>query len=79
MDHVIKCVMVGDSMVGKTHMWLRYGTNKIPKEILPTIHDTYTISLPVNDKQVYKTFFTIQEFDIDFRTISRKKWFCAKI
>ena len=48
----MKCVLVGDSMVGKTHMWLRYRTNQVPTVNMRTIHDTHKIDLHAEGKDI---------------------------
>ncbi len=49
----IKCVVVGDSAVGKTCLLISYTTNRRYDDgYFPTVRDSYCIDVIVDDKQI---------------------------
>ena len=51
----LKCVLVGDSGVGKTSLIMSYTTEKFRKEHTPTIYDKFTTSMAVYGKKINLT------------------------
>lgn len=51
----LKCVLVGDSGVGKTSLIISYTTEKFRKDHTPTIYDKFTTSLAVYGKKINLT------------------------
>ena len=47
-----KLVVVGDGMVGKTSMLISFVHNKFPLSFEPTIMETYTHKVMVDNKEV---------------------------
>ena len=45
----LKCVIVGDGEVGKTSMIISFATNSFPIEHVPTIFETYSVCLTVDN------------------------------
>ena len=49
----IKCVVVGDGMVGKTSLLTCYAHGTFPQEYVPTVFDNETVNLCL-DGQIYQ-------------------------
>ena len=67
---IIKCVVVGDGAVGKTAMMLSYMTSTIPTQYQPTVVDTFSVNITVEEEE-----YTLELFDTagqeDFETLRR--------
>jgi small GTP-binding protein len=48
----IKCVLVGDSAVGKTSFLISYETDALPDGYFPTVYDERYINVMVDSKEV---------------------------
>ncbi|KAM9987102.1 hypothetical protein ACTFIY_011518 [Dictyostelium cf. discoideum] len=49
----IKCVVIGDTYVGKTSLLITYTTNNFPNEYIPTIIDNHTMKINIDhEKQI---------------------------
>uniref|UniRef100_A0A8C5ZH50 Uncharacterized protein n=1 Tax=Marmota marmota marmota TaxID=9994 RepID=A0A8C5ZH50_MARMA len=54
----IKCVVVGNSAVGKTRLLISYTTNKFPSEYVPTVFDNYAVTVMIGGE-----LYTLGLFD----------------
>ena len=48
----LKCVCVGDGAVGKTCLLISYAQDRFPTEYIPTIFDTYTKILSMDEEGI---------------------------
>ncbi|KAI6011580.1 P-loop containing nucleoside triphosphate hydrolase protein [Pisolithus marmoratus] len=46
----IKCVVVGDGAIGKTSLLISYATNKFPSEYVPTVFDSYAVTIMIDEE-----------------------------
>ncbi|RNA00483.1 Cell division control [Brachionus plicatilis] len=46
----IKCVVVGDGAVGKTCLLISYAKNEFPQKYVPTVFDTYAVTINISGK-----------------------------
>jgi len=53
----IKCVIIGDGEVGKTSLLMSYTTNTFQEDHIPTVFDTYTMTVNVGKTQVSVRLF----------------------
>jgi GTPase SAR1 family protein len=49
----LKCVIVGDGEVGKTSLLMAYTTNRFQEDHIPTVFDTYSLYVNVEETQVF--------------------------
>ncbi|KAI0047047.1 cell division control protein 42 [Auriscalpium vulgare] len=54
----IKCVVVGDGAVGKTCLLISYTTKKFPRESVPSVLDSYAVTVTIGEDQ-----YTLHLFD----------------
>ena len=53
----VKVVLVGDGAVGKTCLLLSYAQDKLPDEYVPTVFDSYSVTVPMGEENIELNMF----------------------
>ena len=53
----VKVVLVGDGAVGKTCLLLSYAQDKLPDEYVPTVFDSYSVTVPMGEDNIELNMF----------------------
>ena len=65
-SNIIKCVLIGDDMVGKTSLLITYSSNIFPHVYVPSVLDTYVVNVNIeNDTYRLGLYDTASQYDYE--------------